>query len=83
MLNLVPQETLRVAPKTYLNLIAGRWVPSRTGKTFLNINPARQDDGAVENLADNFLHGSVNTADAGAAGGVRLARRAPTCWHRR
>ena len=30
--------------KGYNNLIGGKWVPSRTGKTFLNINPARQDD---------------------------------------
>jgi aldehyde dehydrogenase (NAD+) len=33
-----------VAAKTYQNLIGGRWVPSRSGKTFLNINPARKDD---------------------------------------
>jgi len=33
-----------MAPKTHLNLIGGRWVAARTGKTFLNINPARRDD---------------------------------------
>jgi aldehyde dehydrogenase (NAD+) len=33
-----------VPAKGYNNLIGGKWVPSRTGKTFLNINPARQDD---------------------------------------
>ncbi|MGA8160742.1 MAG: aldehyde dehydrogenase family protein, partial [Acidobacteriaceae bacterium] len=33
-----------MAPKTHLNLIGGRWVPARTGKTFQNINPARRDD---------------------------------------
>ncbi|HZZ38369.1 MAG TPA: aldehyde dehydrogenase family protein [Acidobacteriaceae bacterium] len=33
-----------MAPKTHLNLIGGRWTPARTGKTFLNINPARKDD---------------------------------------
>ena len=33
-----------MAPKTHLNLIGGRWVPARTGKTFQNINPARKDD---------------------------------------
>jgi aldehyde dehydrogenase (NAD+) len=33
-----------VAPRTYSNLIGGRWVSSRSGKTFLNINPARRDD---------------------------------------
>ncbi|MGA7886969.1 MAG: aldehyde dehydrogenase family protein, partial [Acidobacteriaceae bacterium] len=30
--------------KTYLNLIGGQFVASRTGKTFSNINPARRDD---------------------------------------
>ena len=30
--------------KLYKNLIGGEWVPSRSGKTFLNINPARHDD---------------------------------------
>lgn len=33
-----------MAAKTYLNLIGGKFVPSRTGKTFENINPARTDD---------------------------------------
>jgi acyl-CoA reductase-like NAD-dependent aldehyde dehydrogenase len=33
-----------VAHKTYLNLIGGKFVPARTGKTFQNINPARHDD---------------------------------------
>ena len=33
-----------MAHKTFLNLIAGEWVPARTGKTFLNLNPARKDD---------------------------------------
>ena len=33
-----------MAPKTHLNLIGGRWVAARTGKTFLNFNPARRDD---------------------------------------
>ncbi|HEY1809039.1 MAG TPA: aldehyde dehydrogenase family protein, partial [Acidobacteriaceae bacterium] len=30
--------------KQYKNLIGGRWVPSHTGKTFLNINPANSED---------------------------------------
>ncbi|MFP5227481.1 MAG: aldehyde dehydrogenase family protein, partial [Acidobacteriota bacterium] len=30
--------------KVYNNLIGGKWVPARTGKTFSNINPARHDD---------------------------------------
>ena len=30
--------------RIFLNLIGGRWVASRTGKTLRNINPARKDD---------------------------------------
>jgi aldehyde dehydrogenase (NAD+) len=33
-----------VALRTFLNLIGGRWLPSRTGRTFPNVNPARCDD---------------------------------------
>jgi aldehyde dehydrogenase (NAD+) len=33
-----------VTAKVYLNLIGGKFVPARTGKTFQNINPARHDD---------------------------------------
>jgi alpha-ketoglutaric semialdehyde dehydrogenase len=33
-----------MALKTHLNLIGGRWIPAHTGKTFLNVNPARKDD---------------------------------------
>jgi alpha-ketoglutaric semialdehyde dehydrogenase len=32
------------APPTYNNLIDGRWVPSQTGRTFENRNPADTDD---------------------------------------
>jgi len=30
--------------KTYLNLIGGKFVAARSGKTFSNVNPARRDD---------------------------------------
>jgi alpha-ketoglutaric semialdehyde dehydrogenase len=30
--------------RIYLNLIGGQWLEARTGKTFLNINPADHDD---------------------------------------
>jgi len=30
--------------QTYLNLIGGKWVPARSGKTFNNLNPADQRD---------------------------------------
>ena len=33
-----------MALKSYFNLIGGQWVPSKTGKTFQNVNPARKDD---------------------------------------
>jgi acyl-CoA reductase-like NAD-dependent aldehyde dehydrogenase len=33
-----------VTAKVYLNLIGGKFVAARTGKTFQNINPARHDD---------------------------------------
>ena len=31
-------------PKEYLNFIDGRWVRAKSGKTFSNINPAKQND---------------------------------------
>ena len=33
-----------MSPKSYQNLIGGEWVPARSGKTFLNINPADHTD---------------------------------------
>ena len=38
----MPQDSR--SHKLYKNLIGGEWVASRTGKTFLNINPANSDD---------------------------------------
>jgi len=38
------EEIPRVSVQVYKNLIGGRWVPARTGKTFHNVNPARKDD---------------------------------------
>jgi alpha-ketoglutaric semialdehyde dehydrogenase len=38
----MPQDSM--SHKLYKNLIGGEWVASRTGKTFLNINPANSDD---------------------------------------
>src|SRR5437867_13084477 len=32
------------APREYLNLIGGKWLPSRSGKSFENRNPARTSD---------------------------------------
>ncbi len=42
-----------MATKTWFNLIGGRWIPSKTGKTFPNINPARTDDVVGEFQASN------------------------------
>jgi aldehyde dehydrogenase (NAD+) len=33
-----------VALQQYFNLIGGQWLPSQSGKTFLNLNPADQSD---------------------------------------
>jgi len=38
----MPQDSR--SHKLYKNLIGGEWVASRTGKTFLDINPANSDD---------------------------------------
>ncbi|HYJ31839.1 MAG TPA: aldehyde dehydrogenase family protein [Candidatus Binatia bacterium] len=37
-------ERSGTAPRPYLNLIGGQWVPARSGKTTENRNPARPDD---------------------------------------
>ena len=51
-----------MAHKTYQNLIGGQWVPSRTGKTFLNINPARHDD-----VVGEFQASAAEDVDAAVA----------------
>ena len=53
-----------MAPKTYQNLIGGRWVPSHTGKIFLNVNPARQDDllGEFQASGAKDVDAAVNAA---------------------
>jgi len=51
-----------VAHKTYQNLIGGRWIPSRSGKTFLNINPARHDD-----VVGEFQASAAEDVDAAVA----------------
>jgi alpha-ketoglutaric semialdehyde dehydrogenase len=64
-----------VAHKTYQNLIGGRWVPSRTGKTFLNINPARQDDVVGEFQASGTV--DVDAAVVAAAEAFKTWRLTP------
>ncbi|MBV8113644.1 MAG: aldehyde dehydrogenase family protein, partial [Silvibacterium sp.] len=50
--------------KLYKNLIGGEWVVSRTGKTFLNINPANSDDivGEFQSSAAADIDDAVRTA---------------------
>ena len=51
-----------MAHKTYQNLIGGQWVPSRSRKTFLNINPARHDD-----VVGEFQASAAEDVDAAVA----------------
>src|ERR1700756_5939902 len=48
----------------YKNLIGGEWVASRTGKTFLNINPANSDDivGEFQSSAAEDIDDAVRAA---------------------
>src|ERR1700756_3175728 len=48
----------------YKNLIGGEWVTSRTGKTFLNINPANSDDivGEFQSSAAEDIDDAVRAA---------------------
>ncbi len=57
--------------KIYKNLIGGRWVSARTGKTFLNLNPAKPDDVVGEFQSS----GREDVTDA-----VREARTAFKAW---
>jgi aldehyde dehydrogenase (NAD+) len=51
-----------VAHKTYQNLIGGQWVPSRSRKTFFNLNPARTDD-----VVGEFQASAAQDVDAAVA----------------
>ena len=53
----------------YKNLIAGEWVASRSGKTFLNINPARNTDVVGEFPSSNAR--DVDDAVGGSQESVR------------
>jgi alpha-ketoglutaric semialdehyde dehydrogenase len=54
-----------VANKQYKNLIGGQWVPARSGKTFLNINPANHDDvvGEFALSGPEDVHEAVKAAE--------------------
>ncbi len=57
--------------REYLNLIGGKWVPSRSGKTFENRNPARSSD-----LVGTFPDSDASDVDAA----VKAAARAFATW---
>ena len=58
------QERNPVSANTYLNLIGGKFVPSRSGKTFQNINPARTDDivGVFQSSGAEDVNAAVTAA---------------------
>ena len=59
------------APREYLNLIGGKWLPSRSGKSFENRNPARTSD-----LIGTFPDSGPEDVDSA----VQAASRAFTSW---
>jgi alpha-ketoglutaric semialdehyde dehydrogenase len=59
------------APKTYNNLIDGEWVPSRSGQTFENLNPADTRD-----VVGLFQRSNKEDVDAA----VAAAKRAWESW---
>src|SRR5436853_7203505 len=59
------------AHREYLNLIGGKWIPARSGKTFENRNPARASD-----LVGTFPDSGPEDVDQA----VQAAARAFTSW---
>src|SRR5580704_6460202 len=53
--------------KLYKNLIGGEWVAAKTGKTFLNINPADKNDviGEFQSSGADDVDAAVKAAEAG------------------
>lgn len=62
-------------PETFLNYIDGKWVPSTTGETFLNTNPARPDE--VLGEFQRSGREDVDTAVQAAARAYQEWRRTP------
>src|SRR5271168_1938065 len=52
--------------KLYKNLIGGEWVAAKTGKTFLNINPADKNDviGEFQSSGTDDVDAAVASAEA-------------------
>ncbi len=59
------------APRSYQNLIGGKWVPARTGRTFEDRNPARPSE-----LVGAFPDSGVEDVDAA----VQAASQAFATW---
>lgn len=60
-------------PDTYMNYIEGKWVPSSSGETFANTNPARPDE-----VLGEFQRSTPEDIDAA----VNAAARAQKEWRR-
>jgi len=60
-----------MSPKTYQNLIGGEHHPARSGKTFLNVNPADHSD-----VVGEFAASSAEDVDAA----VAAAKKAFVSW---
>ncbi len=58
-------------PKTYMNLIGGEWVPSQSGTTYANVNPADTRD-----VVGLFQDSNADDVDAA----VRAAAAAYEGW---
>src|SRR6202012_5932374 len=54
-----PTKADPMSHKLYKNLIGGEWVAAKTGKTFLNINPADKND-----IVGEFQSSGADDVDA-------------------
>jgi len=61
--------------ETFTNFVGGRWVPSRTGETFENENPAVK--GSNLGLFQSSGPDDIDEASAGADAAGRAVRRTP------
>ena len=61
-----PSSTGRTegAPRVYQNLIGGKWIPARSGKTVENRNPARPSDlvGTFPSSGPEYVEAAVRAA---------------------
>ena len=64
-------------PEVFKNFINGEWVPSKTGATFNDINPADKSDivGVFQNLAQRILIWLLRQQPLHLTNGERRLRR--------